>query len=174
MGHGDIRDWTALHFVILGGAVSLVLLAVVVVLLLGRRYSRDVEGWIETPCEIVHAAAAVSHGPHRSPTRRYLAVVTYRYVVDGTTHEAEGFGVPRAVDPSWERHRVMALLEDGGADGSEDVCFVDPEAPERSEFRIVPSEHVSGTLRIAFASLAFFALVAAYGVVRGVRHGFDR
>ena len=170
--HEDIRDWTPLDFVKVGGGVSLLLLGCLVVLAVGRRQSARYADWVETPCLIVSASLM----PHNSGDRGsdvMLVSTSYRYEFDGVTYDDESFGMPQAVGSELDgRIEVAEFLRSGGADGTADRCYVDPDDPADSVFRYIAAGEIDTTPSILVIPLGFFLLVALYGAVRGVRHGF--
>ncbi|MFG0320519.1 MAG: DUF3592 domain-containing protein [Planctomycetota bacterium JB042] len=168
----DYRDWTSLDYVKVGGGVSLLLLAIVGVLLWGRRQAREDATWTETPCVVLSTDASILAGDRRASRDRYSIATSYRYEVDGMTYEGRGFGRPEAFPPGLDFLDAQEFAQAGGADGTADRCRVDPDDPTRSVFRVLDPESTVVPMRIALISLAVFLLVFVYGLQRGIRLGW--
>lgn len=171
MSKGGIEDWTPLDFVKVGGGLAAFFLACLVVLWVGRRQSAEYASWTEVPCEIVSNTTMVSSTRGQGDPNRMTVLTVYRYTIDGTSYENEDYGAPEGVDPSKDRIELSEFLEQGGAVGTRDHCFVDPKDPTRSVFRYIPTSNLDDWFKPLWWTVFGCLLIAGFGLFRRARTG---
>ncbi|MEZ6196967.1 MAG: DUF3592 domain-containing protein [Planctomycetota bacterium] len=167
--HEDFRDWTPRYLVKFGVGLAIFCGVLLAFQLYAGREAREHATWVETPCTLLRADV-------RRPGNRgtdFAIAVTYRYEVGGETHTVDGFGRPDDLPADWGALEMSEFFEKG-IEGRPDRCWVDPDDPKESVFRYAASSSVDAwTLPLVIAICVFLA-IAAFGVRRGLRVGWDR
>ncbi len=140
-----------LLFVTVGGSLFIAIGAVP-----GLRLLRAAS-WLETPCTIVSSTVR-SHSTDDGTTHR--VDILFRYEVDGVSYNSNRYDFANFSSSGYASKREIV---DGYPEGSESVCFVDPDDPTRvvlvRDFR---PAYLVGLLPLLF--LIAGAAVARWGI----------
>lgn len=90
--------------------------------------------WLKIPCEVVSSKVIVHQ---RSDGNMYSASLTYKYFIDGQTHEGHQF----SFDDSTSSSRLGSdLIVNQHPPGLRGFCYVDPDCPTTSVMSRSPGD----------------------------------